>query len=95
MKKASGAAFLISLLFCLWFGMAYAAVEKWPGVDETVVGKYAEEHGRPPKPHLIELEGDALLFAFLMAGVVGGFVIGYYYRDFTAKKSVTGESDAG
>ena len=84
-----------SLMLCLFVAVANAAEEKWPGVDGTVVEKYAVEHGCPPKPHLIELEGDALLFAFLIAGVAGGFTMGYYYRDLTAKKSVEGKTNAG
>ena len=84
-----------SLMLCLSCALAYAAEEKWPGVDGTVVEKYAEEHGRSPKPHLIEPEGDALLFVFLIAGVAGGFTMGYYYRDFMAKKGVEGETNAG
>jgi cobalt/nickel transport protein len=83
-----------SLVLSLWVVMAYASEEKWPGVDDTVVGKYAQEHGRPAKPNLIELEGDALLFAFLIAGAVGGFTFGYYYRDFMSKKSGGREADA-
>ena len=86
--------FMFSLIMCLSSVAVHAAVEKWQGVDDTVVGKYAEEHGRPPKAHLIEPEGDALLFAFLVAGAVGGFIMGYYYRDFMSKKSDRGEADA-
>lgn len=72
---------LISTFLCLASGIcAYGAGGSWPGVDETVVGKFAAEHGRPVRPGILELDGDALLFAFLLAGVVGGFVIGYYYR---------------
>ena len=71
-----------SLTLCLFVALAHAAEEKWQGVDETVVEKYAREHGRPPITHLIEPEGDALLFAFLVAGAVGGFMAGYFYREF-------------
>jgi len=79
--------FIISALLCLWLACAsHAAEEKWPGVDGTVVEKYAGEHGRPAKPNVIELEGDALLFAFLIAGTVGGFVMGYYWREMTMRK---------
>lgn len=85
---------LCSLVICLTSVIAHAAEEKWQGVDDTVVGKYAEEHGRPPKAHLIEPEGDALLFAFLVAGAVGGFVMGYYYRDFMSKSRDRSEADA-
>jgi len=58
------------------------ADDKWPGVDDAVVGKFAEDAGRPPtKPFLDFGEGDIQLFFFLIAGAVGGFVMGYYYRD--------------
>lgn len=55
--------------------------EKWSGVDETVVEKFAEEAGRPSRdPYINVGEGDMLLFCFLIAGVIGGFVLGYYFR---------------
>lgn len=66
---------------------ANAADGKWEGVDKTVVEKYAAENGRTARPGLINIEGDALLFAFLLAGAAGGFVIGYYYRDYFSNKS--------
>ena len=56
----------------------------WAGVDETVVERIAAEAGRAPKPPL--LEGDLLLFAFLVAGIVGGFAIGYFYRALFVEK---------
>ncbi len=57
------------------------AAEKWPGVDEAVVNKIAREHGREERPSLIPAaEGDLQLFVFLLAGTVGGFVAGYYWR---------------
>lgn len=57
-----------------------ASVASWPGVDEHVVLPFAESAGRSPHPPVIPLEGDALLFAFLCAGLVGGFLLGYLYR---------------
>lgn len=55
---------------------------KWPGVDETVVEKFAKQAGRPPREPFINTDqGDLLLFVFLMAGVIGGFVGGYYFRE--------------
>jgi cobalt/nickel transport protein len=60
---------------------ALAADEKWPGVDEAVVKKFAEQAGRPAWEPFINVEGDVLLFCFLVAGTVGGFVAGYYYRE--------------
>jgi len=65
---------------CLLSTAAYAS-EKWPGVDESVVEKYAKEHGREAHEPLINTDqGDLLLFVFLLAGTVGGFVAGYSWR---------------
>jgi len=58
------------------------ADNKWPGVDEAVVEKFAADAGRPPSKSFLDFgEGDIQLFFFLIAGAVGGFVMGYYYRD--------------
>ena len=60
---------------------------KWPGVDEVVVEKYAEEAGRPAhKPFINTDQGDLLLFCFLIAGAIGGFVAGYSYRSLSSVK---------
>lgn len=60
---------------------SWCAGEKWPGVDEAVVNKIAREHGRAQQPSLLPAaEGDLQLFLFLLAGTVGGFVAGYYWR---------------
>jgi ABC-type cobalt transport system substrate-binding protein len=73
-------------LFCALFlgcldTVSLSAAEKWPGVDEAVVNRIAREHGRDEHPSLIPTaEGDLQLFMFLMAGTVGGFVAGYYWR---------------
>lgn len=59
---------------------------RWAGVDETVIEHYAQAAGRPARDPLINTDqGDLLLFAFLMAGVVGGFVAGYAYRSLVDK----------
>ncbi len=53
----------------------------WPGVDETVIEKFAEKAGRKAREPLINTEqGDLLLFVFLVAGIVGGFIVGYNFR---------------
>jgi cobalt/nickel transport protein len=52
----------------------------YAGVDEAVVEKVARDHGRPPGEPLIDPDGDVLLFFFLVAGAVGGFIGGYYWR---------------
>ena len=75
-----------TLLLCVLFlgcvaDGALSAGEKWPGVDEAVVNRIAREHGREERPSLLPTaEGDLQLFLFLMAGTVGGFVAGYYWR---------------
>jgi hypothetical protein len=68
------------LLGGLGSGSLYAG-EKWTGVDEAVVNRIAREHGRKERTSLIPAaEDDLQLFMFLMAGTVGGFVAGYYWR---------------
>ena len=75
---------LPTLLFAFYFFSL--APKSWEGVDEAVVEKIAKEHGREAKAPLIDPgSGDLLLFGFLVAGVAGGFVIGYYWRQLTRK----------
>ncbi len=65
-----------------------AASEKWGGVDESVVEKYAKEQGREAREPLINTDqGDLLLFVFLLAGAVGGFIGGYYWRTLTENRT--------
>jgi cobalt/nickel transport system permease protein len=53
----------------------------WPGVDEAVIEKVAENAGRPAREPFINTDqGDLLLFVFLLAGIAGGFVAGYNFR---------------
>lgn len=60
---------------------AESASTKWHGVDDTVVGKCATDAGRPPRRPFIDTDqGDLLLFVFLLAGIAGGFVLGYNFR---------------
>jgi ABC-type cobalt transport system substrate-binding protein len=62
---------------------------EWSGVDETVVEKFAKEAGRPPRdPYINTDQGDLLLFAFLLAGAVGGFIGGYYFRFLFHEKKI-------
>ncbi len=59
------------------FGLA----APWAGVDESVIEKFAEKAGRPAwKPFINTDQGDILLFVFLLAGAVGGFAAGYWFR---------------
>ena len=61
-------------------GVKAAAPEGWQGVDDTVVNKFAEAAGRPPSDPWLNPQGDLLLFAFLVAGICGGFVCGYQFH---------------
>jgi ABC-type cobalt transport system substrate-binding protein len=64
------------------------AGEKWPGVDESVIEKVAKEHGQETRKPLINTnQGDLLLFVFLLAGAVGGFIGGYYWKTLMEKRS--------
>jgi len=81
---------LVFLFFSLLFSQSsvISAAEKWTGVDESVVEKYAKEHGREAKEPLINTDqGDLLLFVFLLAGAVGGFFAGYYWKTLTLKST--------
>ena len=70
---------LFIAVFCIVTDRALGA--QWSGVDETVIEKYAEEAGRSPRdPYINTDQGDLILFVFLLAGVVGGFIGGYYFR---------------
>ena len=69
---------IILLLINCCLPLVAAAEEKWAGVDDTVVGKYAKAHGREKRVSYINTDqGDLLLFVFLLAGVLGGFTAGY------------------
>ncbi|HKI16878.1 MAG TPA: hypothetical protein VKA15_03320 [Isosphaeraceae bacterium] len=53
----------------------------WEGVDKVVVEKVAAQAGHPARKPLINTDqGDLLLFLFLLAGAIGGFIIGYTFR---------------
>jgi cobalt/nickel transport system permease protein len=71
-----------------------AEAAKWTGVDEAVIEKVAKEHGREASEPLINMEqGDLPLFLFLIAGTVGGFAAGYYWRSLMVEKR--GHLDGG
>ena len=72
---------------CILSDKAFAD-EKWQGVDESVVQKIAKEHGREAREPVINTDqGDLLLFVFLIAGTIGGFAAGYYWRMLMAEKA--------
>jgi len=79
------AVMLPTLLFA--FSFFSLAPKSWEGVDEAVVEKIAKEHGREARDPVIDPgSGDLLLFGFLLAGTVGGFIAGYYWRQLTRKE---------
>jgi hypothetical protein len=82
MRFVKAAVCVMVVIVCFMaYSLTAGAEEKWPGVDKTVVEKFAKEHGREAKESLINTDqGDLLLFVFLIAGVAGGFVAGYYWR---------------
>ena len=84
------------LVAVLWCGVvlgAASAEDKWPGVDETVVEKIAREQGREARTPLINTDqGDLLLFVFLVAGVIGGFAAGYWWRMLVTEKGNVGRA---
>lgn len=90
-KKTKQTAFVVICL-CIAAGFMALLMTKdtpWSGVDETVVEKFAHEAGRTARdPYINTDQGDILLFVFLLAGVAGGFVMGYYFRDLFADKRV-------
>jgi hypothetical protein len=87
----SAVLFLLLLLFlctpCLLGASTSHSVGKWTGVDETVVENIAREHGREARKPLIDTDrGDLLPFLFLVAGAIGGFAGGYYWRKLTEQR---------
>ena len=85
---------ICTLLLVLYSeGMVHAS-EKWQGVDETVVKKIAGEHGREAKKSGLDTgEGDMPLFVFLLAGAIGGFTAGYFWRVLLEGKKKGSEGD--
>ena len=71
---------VLALIVVCVIGAALLSSHKaeWSGVDESVVKKFAEQAGRPPRdPYINIAKGDLKLFFFLLAGIVGGFTAGY------------------
>jgi hypothetical protein len=58
----------------------HVSTGQWPGVDEAVIGRFVDESGQRSPPLFERVRGDVLLFAFLVAGLLAGFVLGYFAR---------------
>jgi len=86
--------FLIILSLVTCHSSLAVAVEKWSGVDETVIEKYAKEQGREAKRPLIDTDrGDLLLFLFFLGGAAGGFAAGYCWRSLVETKAHTAKKE--
>ncbi len=82
MKKLLLYSLLILALVVGGYFLLRQSSSGWAGVDETVVEKFARAAGHPPHRPFIDTEkGDLLLFCFLVAGVLGGFVMGYSFHE--------------
>jgi hypothetical protein len=80
MKKTALILFVVASLLAGPISAAGLAAP-WSGVDESVIEKFAEQAGRPAwEPFLNTDQGDLLLFVFLLAGTIGGFAAGYWFR---------------
>jgi ABC-type cobalt transport system substrate-binding protein len=68
---------------------------KWPGLDEAVIERIAQEQGREATGPLINTDqGNLLLFLFLAAGAVGGFIAGYCWRILVTEKGAAAAKGA-
>lgn len=95
--KRAAWALIFFALFTIHYSLftdTVTASEKWPGVDESVVEKFAKEHGREAREPFINTDqGDLLLFVFLLAGTAGGFIAGYYWKVLLERKREDTEGD--
>ena len=84
---------LLGLLLTSGFAMAEGEKpEKWGGIDEAVIEKYATDKGREAAEPLFNVEGDMLLFLFALAGAIGGFIMGYYWHKVFVVEKPNGEN---
>ncbi len=80
-QETTGILLTALLSSAILFSPVARAAERWQGVDESIVEKYAREQGREAHKPLINTDqGDLPLFVFLLAGTVGGFIAGYSWR---------------
>lgn len=75
------AALLLAVALGSWLALRKAPAQ-WQGVDATVVERFARQAGRGARrPYIDTDRGDMLLFVFLLAGISGGFLGGYCFRE--------------
>ena len=90
LKSQIFAIIALVLIGCFFAVAAFAEEKKeskWQGVDESVIEKVAKEHGREAREPFINTDqGDLLLFVFLLAGTIGGFTAGYYWKELIGNK---------
>jgi cobalt/nickel transport protein len=73
---------IASCLSLMTPALSPAEEKSWDGVDVAVVEKFADAAGRPAQePYINTDQGDLLLFVFAIAGVIGGFIMGYCWRE--------------
>jgi ABC-type cobalt transport system substrate-binding protein len=85
---------LVFLIISVLCSLPSFAEEKWQGIDDSVVKKIAKEHGREAREPFINTDqGDLLLFVFLLAGTIGGFAAGYYWRILMVEKAPKPKSE--
>lgn len=74
---------LVTILACgAWAFLVsgHAPSGEWLGVDEAVIGRFVDDAGQRSPPLFEWVRGDVLLFAFLVAGLLAGFVLGFFAR---------------
>ncbi len=84
---------LLMLLLASGVCTAEEKKEKWAGIDEAVIEKYATDKGREAADPPFNVEGDMLLFLFALAGAIGGFVMGYHWHKVFVAGRPGGEGD--
>lgn len=79
---------LPTLIYTLFFFSL--APQSRNGADVTVGNPVAKEQGKGAVTSLVDTDkGDLLLGIFLLAGAIGGFAGGYYWRMLVSEKKET------
>jgi hypothetical protein len=82
MKILIGGGALLLVLALVFTSGIFNNASDWPGTDDAVVKRFAEQGGRQARDPIINTaKGDMILLFFLLGGALGGFAAGYYYRE--------------